>query len=79
MQVNFQVTMKFSTNTVLIHEEKEVCYMMIDSLTYLITRGFEFQVLDFAGIVGSVGGSLGLFLGFSCYATAKELIKRLKN
>lgn len=55
--------------------------MCKDDGYYCVLENWEdsFQVLDFADIVGSVGGSLGLFLGFSCYAAATELIKKLKN
>ena len=34
----------------------------------------ETEVYDFNAVVASVGGSLGLFLGFSCYEYGKRLI-----
>ena len=34
---------------------------------------FSFKVLDLADIVGSVGGALGLFLGFSFLAATKAI------
>ena len=37
------------------------------------------KVLDLADIVGSVGGALGLFLGFSCLATIQSLLKRFNG
>ena len=33
----------------------------------------EYVLVDFATLVGSVGGALGLFLGISCYAFGKEV------
>ena len=39
----------------------------------------EIDLYDFNAIVASVGGSLGLFLGFSCYEYGKRLIDRLPN
>ena len=37
------------------------------------------KVLDLADIVGSVGGALGLFLGFSCLASIQSLLKRFNG
>ena len=37
----------------------------------------ETEVYDFNAVVASVGGSLGLFLGFSCYQYGKNLIEIL--
>ena len=37
------------------------------------------KVLDLADIVGSVGGALGLFLGFSCLATIQSLLERFSG
>ena len=34
----------------------------------------ETLLYDFNAIVAAVGGSLGLFLGFSCYEQGKKLI-----
>ena len=36
----------------------------------------EFLVYDVNGIVGGVGGSLGLFLGFSCFGCSTALIEK---
>ena len=37
----------------------------------------EYYLYDFNAIISAVGGSMGLFLGFSFYSTAKLLIDRL--
>ena len=37
----------------------------------------ETQVYDINAVVASVGGSLGLFLGFSCYEYGKRLIDNI--
>ena len=39
----------------------------------------EIPILGFATFIGSVGGSLGLFLGFSCYDYISRLIKRVTS
>ena len=39
----------------------------------------EYLLYDFAGILGSVGGSLGLFLGFSFLGLFSELIDFLQT
>ena len=39
----------------------------------------EIDLYDFNAIVASVGGSLGLFLGFSCYDYGKRLIDKIPN
>ena len=35
------------------------------------------KVVDLVDLIGSVGGSLGLFLGFSCLAAAQALIQKI--
>ena len=37
----------------------------------------EYLLYDFNSIIASVGGSLGLFLGFSCFQIARTSLKRL--
>ena len=39
----------------------------------------EIVLYDFNAVVASVGGSLGLFLGFSCYQYGKRLIDKIPN
>ncbi len=39
-----------------------------------ITRRIEYLVYDFSAIVAAVGGSMGLFLGFSCHDGIKRLL-----
>ena len=34
---------------------------------------------DINAVVAAVGGSLGLFLGFSCYEYGKKLIDRVQS
>ena len=40
---------------------------------------FVVKVLDLADIVGSVGGAMGLFLGFSCLSTIQSLLNRING
>ena len=39
----------------------------------------EIPILGLATFIGSIGGSLGLFLGFSCYDYFSKLIKKLTS
>ena len=39
----------------------------------------DIPILSFWGFVSSCGGSLGLFLGFSCYGTISSLIDNTKE
>ena len=45
--------------------------------SFTVSLYMETEVYDFNAVVGSVGGSLGLFLGFSCYEYGKRLIDSL--
>ncbi len=36
----------------------------------------EIVLYDLNGLVSAIGGSLGLFLGFSCYEVAKKLVRK---
>ena len=42
-----------------------------------VVRQIEKYLYDFPAIISAVGGSMGLFLGFSFYAMGKNLIDRL--
>ncbi len=35
----------------------------------------EFYVMYFSGIVGGIGGSIGMFLGFSLWKCARHFLK----
>ena len=39
----------------------------------------DYVLYDFNSIVGIVGGSMGLFLGFSCYQFGTWLIRKTTN
>ena len=39
----------------------------------------EYLIYDFIGLVGSVGGTLGLFIGFSFYDIISRLYNKLRN
>ena len=51
-----------------------ITYYLEDSTIAVVS---EYYLYDFSAIVSAVGGSMGLFLGFSFYSTAKLLIDRL--
>ena len=44
---------------------------------YRVVRITEKYIHDFSSIISAVGGSMGLFLGFSFYAMGKSLIDRV--
>lgn len=55
---------------------------MIDTHSQTISfilATFVPKVMDVADIVGSVGGALGLFLGFSCFATIQSFLNRFNG
>ena len=52
-------------------------YIMASYQSFTESVYKEAKVYDFNAVVASVGGSLGLFLGFSCYECGKRLIDRL--
>ncbi len=39
----------------------------------------EYRLMDFPAIVSATGGSLGLFLGLSCYGVAWEAVLSLNH
>jgi hypothetical protein len=41
----------------------------------LIEESFETFVYDLENLMTSLGGNLGLFLGFSCFSTAVVILK----
>jgi len=47
--------------------------------TFVVEESREVLLYDLNSIVSAVGGSLGLFLGFSCFGTAVDLLTWLSN
>ena len=45
-------------------------------MTNLMYAQGEYFIYSFSGILGTVGGSLGMFLGFSFWQTGGDLIRR---
>ena len=39
----------------------------------------EFPIYDLNTIVATIGGSLGLFLGFSCYEVTRSGLEKMRN
>ena len=39
----------------------------------------EYQIFDTNGLIGSIGGSLGLFIGFSFHGALKSILVFIKN
>lgn len=46
---------------------------------FTMTSYQEYLIYDFNGLVGSVGGTLGIFIGFNFYETIARVIDRIKN
>ena len=44
---------------------------------FQVIRYTEKYLYDFSAIISAVGGSMGLFLGFSFYAMSKNLVNRV--
>ena len=49
--------------------------LMATSRTRTVMK--EYRIYDTAGMVGTVGGSLGLFLGFSFYGALSDILDLL--
>ena len=72
------LTLWFSTNTITNYNEVLVRILnMLKNVCKCLTGNMLMQVMDLPTIVGSVGGSLGLFLGFSCLATAQAALRKM--
>ena len=39
----------------------------------------EYELMDLGAVISATGGSLGLFLGLSCYGVAWDVILKLKK
>ncbi len=53
---------------------KRLTYIKVFYRTTAVFHYSEYALYDFGTIVGAVGGSLGLFLGFSCFQCGGWLI-----
>ena len=77
---NTQVSLRFSTNTVMKYKETQVLtrshFKRIDYQAEYLSLCL--QVFSLADIIGSLGGCLGLFFGFSCLKAAQALFRNLK-
>ena len=45
---------------------------------FRMTSFEEYLLYDFGGMIGSIGGTLGLFIGFSFYDVILKIINYLK-
>ena len=52
---------------------------MVDYQSFTESVYMEAEMYDINAVVASVGGSLGLFLGFSCYEYGKKLIDQIPS
>ena len=54
-------------------------YVMVDYQSFTESLYMEAEMYDINAVVASVGGSLGLFLGFSCYEYGKKFIDQIPS
>ncbi len=54
-------------------------YIMVKFRSSLVRVRQEVLLYDFNAIVGTMGGSLGLFLGFSCFDVIRKVLAWLVN
>ena len=54
-------------------------YVYIHIMTSEITVEEEYKIYDLSGIIGTVGGSLGLFIGFSFLDCTIWFLSHLRN
>lgn len=58
-------------------DENEDYYLWFLYSSAFIKESREYTLMDFPNIVSAIGGSLGLFLGFSCYGILWDAVDRL--
>ena len=75
---NTQVSLRFSTNTVMKYKETQVLTHSLVKVRSPSRISLCLQVFSLADIIGSLGGCLGLFFGFSCLKAAQALFRNLK-
>ena len=75
---NTQVSLRFSTNTVMKYKETQVLTSSFFKVRLPRLISLCLQVFSLADIIGSLGGCLGLFFGFSCLKAAQALFRNLK-
>ena len=75
-----EYTGEFSKNSIEVNEYgNRSADIMISSSADLRTVTREYWVYDAAGLVGNVGGSLGLFIGFSFFGFFSDFLDFLRN
>ena len=74
---NVNYVMSFASDIVLREEERKVKPTKQITIKVFVQPSHSQQVMDVPTIVGSVGGSLGLFLGFSCLSSTLMILKRI--
>jgi hypothetical protein len=42
-----------------------------------VTTSTEYYIYDFTAVVASIGGGIGMFLGFSCFGVASKAVSAL--
>ena len=52
-------------------------YIFYDSTNVIYYQ--QIPILSFWGFLSSAGGSLGLFLGFSCYSSLSAIVEYINN
>ena len=51
--------------------------MIFYSSSFLITTFEEYPIIDILGMIGAVGGSLGMCVGFSIYDVLSKIVDKI--
>ena len=56
---------------------KSINLMIFYSSSFLITTFEEYPIIDILGMIGAVGGSLGMCVGFSIYDVLSKIVDKI--
>ena len=51
--------------------------MIFYSSSFLVTTFEEYPIIDILGMIGAVGGSLGMCVGFSIYDVLSKIVDKI--
>ena len=56
---------------------KSINLMIFYSSSFLVTIFEEYPIIDILGMIGAVGGSLGMCVGFSIYDVLSKIVDKI--
>jgi hypothetical protein len=58
-------------------ESIEIDYVYVTITSDLTKLSSEYYIYDFVAVVSSIGGGVGIFLGYSCFGTISSFISEM--